>query len=147
VPAAAGLARTLAAAGRARDAATVLTAVPETSPVRPDALVAALEALREAPDLTVDAFQPAVEHVTSQRGATRADSLVAATLLETALTAVVEGRLQPGPQSLLGVELRERPLREACEKALVDLADRTTDRAERATLLDRAARTRPWSLV
>lgn len=147
VPAAAGLARSLASAGRPSDAGTVLTAVPDTSPARTDALVAALEVLGSVSLVDVAAFQPAVDHVTRQRGATQADALVAATLLAVALDAVAEGRLAAGNGTILGVELRERPLRVACERALIDLADRTTDRAERAAILDRAARTRPWSLV
>lgn len=147
VPAAAGLGRALAAAGRAGDAATVLTAVPDTSPARTDALVAALQTLRSAPRLQVTDFRPAVDHVTRQKGGTRADALVAATLLNAALDAVAEGRLAPSSDTILSVELRERPLRVACEKALFELADLTTDRAERAAILDQAARTRPWSLV
>ncbi|HEY2997041.1 MAG TPA: serine/threonine protein kinase [Acidimicrobiales bacterium] len=145
VVAVAGLAHVLMALGRPAEAARVLTAVPESHPLRAEALTWACRAMTEA------GFDPAVAaaagiHVRTtrpgQRGA--ADAELAATLYGAALDAL--GRGEAVGATVGGHPTARAELARAAESALLELADATPDVARRNDLLDTAARIRPWSL-
>jgi serine/threonine-protein kinase PknG len=145
VAAVAGLARTLTALGRTGDAARVLTAVPDSHPLRAQALTEACRAMEHGPyDPQVAAA--AADHLRSGKSKHRgaADAELAVALYGSALAALRRGETVGA--SVGGVEARPEALARAAEDALLDLADNTPDAGRRHELLDLAARTRPWSV-
>ncbi len=145
IPALAGLAWVLAALGRHGEAAKVLTAVPATHPLRPEALTMACQIMQSG------RYDPEVAAAAGERvrsaspgGRDGGDAALAAALYAAALAALDRGE-QVGPR-VGGVEATRAALARAAEAALLDLADATPDPARRHALLDSAARVRPWSL-
>jgi serine/threonine-protein kinase PknG len=146
VAAVAGLARCLVVLGRPEDAARVLTTVPDTHPLRAEALTLACQAMHDhAYDRSVgDAARHRLEAVHGD-GRTPADAELAVALYRAGLAALHRGE---DVGDILGPSrpVRSRDLALATEAALLDLADSTPDPNRRHELLDDAARTRPWSL-
>ncbi|MGH9211558.1 MAG: protein kinase domain-containing protein [Acidimicrobiales bacterium] len=144
VSAVAGLSRVLLALNRPVDAARVLTAVPPTHLSRAEALTLACRAMQQGGfDERVAAA--ATERLRAAQGdRSAAEAELAVALYGAALTAVLR-------REAVGSTVGDRPasaseLARAAEDALLDLADATPNVTRRHQLLDRAARTRPWSL-
>lgn len=156
----AGLARTLDALGRAEEAALAPLAVPESHPLRAEALTLACSYMAthrpartaEADPLRFDEqiARAAVRYLagTEPRNRPVADAMLAATLYRTALAALRAGVAVPG--SITGGSDTERAdedaLARATEAVLLELADGTPNSERRHELLDEAARVRPWTL-
>ncbi|MFS8481270.1 MAG: serine/threonine protein kinase, partial [Acidimicrobiia bacterium] len=145
IPALAGLAWVLAALGRYGEAARVLTAVPTTHPLRPEALTMACQIMQSG-RYDTEVAAAAGERVRSASPGARegGDAALAAALYAAALAALDRGE-HVGPR-VGGVEATRPALARAAEAALLDLAAATPDPARRHELLDSAARVRPWSL-
>jgi serine/threonine-protein kinase PknG len=146
VVAVAGLADTLVGLGRKAEAAKVLTAVPESHPLRAEALTRACQIMATG-SYDREVASAAGERVRSSRRGTRrlADAELAAALYGAALAARDGG--QDIGQTLAGRPVDRTELARAAEAALLELADVTPDAERRHELLDAAARTRPWSLL
>jgi serine/threonine-protein kinase PknG len=145
VAALAGLAWSLTGLDRPVEAARVLTAVPATHPLRPEALTMACRAM-ERGRYDTDVATVAGERVRSAPAGTRngAEAGVAAALFSAALAALDRGE-QVGA-TVAGVQPSRAALARGAETALLELADATPNAGQRHELLDAAARTRPWSL-
>lgn len=144
VAAVAGLARTLEAQDRAADAARELTRVPSTHPMRIEALTLACQAMDRA-RFDPDVAAAAGDHLNNSQSV---DGPRRRAQLAVALYSAALGALHRGED--IGDKVGTHPARVddlalATEKALRDLAATTPDPTERYELLDRAARTRPWT--
>lgn len=144
VAAIAGLARTLQAQDRPAGAARELTKVPRAHPMRIEALTLACEAMDRS-SFDRDVAAAAADHLHNSQSV---DGPRRRAQLAVALYSAALGALRRGED--IGDKVGTHPaqiddLAIATERALRDLAATTPDPAERYELLDRAARTRPWT--
>lgn len=145
VAAMAGLARTLVNLGRPVDAARVLSAVPESHPSRDEALTLASHIMERGEwDETVATAAGDRVHAGTPGSRTATEAELAVALYSAALAGL--GRGDDVGTDVAGVPASAQGLAAATEAALLDLADATPNPDRRHELLDRAARTRPWSL-
>lgn len=144
VAAVAGLARTLEAQERPAEAACELTRVPSAHPMRIEALTLACQAMDRA-QFDQDVATAAGDHLTNSQSVDgpRRRAQLAVALYSAALGALRRGEDIGSKVATHRAQVDD--LAVATEKALRDLAAATPDPVERYELLDRAARTRPWT--